>query len=158
MDEHEPNTIKGIVSRYERLRPKTVTKRFTTGPEESNAIGELWDREVERTKLAFRFTNWALQHCLDIRTSMILVHDSQGNTLHNDGSSDGPKVSDNQLTELIFNDDAQTLVSMINRRDMFNHQAIHIARYPLQGGSIQSLEMLVEFDNEYRQEHPEVSL
>ena len=157
MNDSEPNSIDGLVSRYDRLYPRTFTGRFSTGPEETVIIGKLWNREVERTKRAFRFTSWTLAHCLDIRDAMILVHDSQGNVLHRDGTTDGPKVSNNQLTELLFNDDAQTLVSMINRRDTFNHQAIHIARYPLDTASICSLEMLVDFDNEYRQEHPEAS-
>jgi len=155
MTESGFNTIDSLVSRYSALGAESSTTSFTTGPDESTAIGELWSREVQRTRQAFRFTSWTLQHCLDIRMSMVLQHDIQGNTVRGDGRP-GPKVSDNRLTQLVYEDNAQTLVSMIEMRDMFNYQVVHIARYPLRAGTILSLKLMVDFDNEYREEHPGV--
>ena len=85
---------------------------------------------------------------------MILQHDEQGNTVRDDGRP-GPKVSDNRLTRLIYQDEAQTLVSMMETRNDNNAQVIQIARYPLLRGTITSLEEMVEADNFYRRDHPD---
>ena len=154
MNEREPNTIRGLVSRYNQLRPQTMSESMTTGPEETQAIGELWQGEIDRTIQAFRLTDWTLRHCLKIRVSMILQHDEQGNTIRDDGRP-GPKVSDNRLTRLIYQDEAQTLVSMMETRNDNNAQVIQIARYPLLRGTITSLEEMVEADNFYRRDHPD---
>lgn len=156
MKSYELNTIDGLIARYSGLGLKTSTSRYSTGPDETAIIGELWDKEVRRTSQAFRFTQWTLSHCLNIRTSMILQHDNEGNPVHDNGEL-GPSVSDDFLRELLFNDDAQTLVSMIERRDTYNCQVVQIARYPLDDTTISSLEMLVNLDNEYRIEHPDAN-
>jgi len=154
MSEHESNTIEALVARYELSRSESQTRSFTTGPDETRAIGELWQAEVDRVARAFRFTRWTLGHCLDVSVSMILQHDASGNVVRADGSK-GPAVSDDRMTRLLFEDNAQTLASMIEMRDVFNYQVIHIARYPLRETTIDSLARLVEFDNEYRAEHPD---
>ena len=154
MTEQEPNTIEGLVSRYEQLSTDTTVARFSTGPDESAAIAELWDNEVERTRQAFRFTQWTLSTCLNVRMSMLLTHDQNGNTLHKDGSPDGSTTSDDYLTQLFF-EDRQVLVSMANLRDTSNFQVVHIARFPLTPGVKRDLRSLVDFDNHFRQKQPE---
>lgn len=146
MREAGPNSIDRIVRKYERLYPKTFTGRFSTGPFESEIIGKLWDREVRRTAQAFGFTRWTLEHCLVQKRAVILQHDTQGSSGHTDGSP-GPTESDDYLDELVFDGNAQTLVSMLNKRDTSNFQVVQIARYPLTSAVTGSLERLVDFDN-----------
>ena len=156
MNERELNTIQGLTTRYEALGLQTISQSMTTGPDETMAIGELWQGEIERTRQAFRLTNWTLRHCLKIRVSMLLQHDEQGNTIRDDGRP-GPKFSDNRLTRLIYQNEAQTLVSMMETRNDNNAQVIQIARFPLLPGTVMSLEGMVEADNDYRQGNPGAS-
>ena len=153
MNEREPNTVQGIATRYNQLRPQTISESMSTGPEETAAIGELWHTELGHTIRAFKLTRWTIEHLMNIRVSMILQHDMQGNTIRDDGRP-GPKVSDNRLTRLVYEDDAQTLLSMQETRNDNNAQVIQIARYPLLRGTIMSLEQAIEADNFYRRDHP----
>lgn len=153
MSENEPNTIETLTERYNALGFETITTSMTTGPDESRAINDLWEIELQRTLKAFRFTSWTLSHCLDIRISMLLQHNMQGDIVRSDGSIGGPKTSDNRLTQLVFDGDTQILLSMIETRDVINHQVVQLARYSLREASIRNLETLVDVDNTYRLEH-----
>lgn len=154
MEAEQPNTIEALVERYEALGTQTYTESMTTGPDESTHIGGLWDKEIERTKTAFRFTHWTLANCLNIRVGMLLQHDDLGNVIRDDGTP-GPTVTDNRITRLIYLDEAQTLLSLYEVRNDYNAQVIQIARFALLSGTIKSLAGMVAFDNEYREEHPD---